>query len=1005
MKDAVLDSMVPRREHKRVPLHALMARRITNILLVSSLYDSYTFEEDGALSEVLFAEYLQLNLSYAPRVERVSTAQEALDMLQTSRFDLVITMLRVGGMDVFDFRKKVRRIAPDVPVVLLAYNTRELAMLEPEQRPRNTDRLFVWSGDHRLFFAIIKHIEDRYNVEADIRLAGVQAIILVEDSVRFYSVYLPALYTAVVRQTQRLMSDAVHRMQRLLRMRARPKILLATSYEEAEEYYTKYKDHVLGVILDVAFPRGGKKDPHAGLDFASMVKQDNPDRPVLVQSSDAENRGFAQSIGAMYVDKHSPSLLSDVNRFMEEHLGFGAFVFRRPDGSVVTSAHDLASLSEAIKWVPDESLLYHASRNHFSAWLMARTEFELAYALRPRHVDDFENVAALRQHLHQSLVEEQAKALAGVVADFSQGSIESSNMFVKIGSGSLGGKGRGLAFMNSLLDSYQVDEHVPEMRIQVPPTAILATGVFDRLLEGSRLVPYVLGNVSDDDVRRAFLAASLPDDVLKDLRSFLARVRYPLAVRSSSLLEDASFQPFAGVYRTFMIPNNNPDLDRRLDELCRAIKLVYASTFYADARSYIESTPNRLEEEKMAVVIQQLVGRSHGSFHYPNISGIVRSRNFYPMEGQKPEDGIALVALGLGNMVMDGGRCVRFSPAQPGRLYQFSTTSDYLKNSQREVVALDLSRSGPNGRRADGSLDETYGNLAFLPLDVAEEHGTLMPVGSVYSPDNDAIYDGLSRSGIRLVTMAGILKQKTAPLAQTLAFLMRVGEAGFSSPVEIEFAVKLADKPGALHEFNFLQIRPLGTAPELHQMHIEKIEPSKAICISRKALGHGVLRDIRDVVYLRHDSFDRGKTALIAREIGAINQRLRAGNRPYLLIGQGRWGSADSWLGVPVSWAQISGAACIVETDMKDIRVEPSQGTHFFQNITSLGIGYFTVNFGADGGSLDTAFLDSCKAETETQFVRHITFQEPLEIAVDNRKGLGVVMKPGAKVSKRARTV
>lgn len=1004
MKDAVLDSIVPRKEHKRTPLHALMAHRITNILLVSSMYDSYTFEEDGALSEVLFAEYHSLNLSYAPSVERVSTGTEALKMLKSGKFDLVIAMLRVGGMDVLDFARKVHKIAPEVPVVLLAHNTRELGMFETAKRSKHVHRLFVWMGDHRLFFAIVKHIEDEYNVEADIKLAGVQVIILVEDSVRFYSAYLPVLYTAVVKHTQRLTSDAVHRTQRLLRMRARPKILLATTYEEGEEYYRKYRDHVLGVILDMAFPKGGRKNRQAGLDFARMVKEENPDLPVMIQSSDPANAAFAHSIGAVFLDKNSPSLFSDVSKFMEEHLGFGAFVFRRPDRSVVTTVRDLAGLSEAIRWVPDESLLYHASRNDFSAWLMARTEFELAYALRPWQVTQFESVNALRARLLDSLITHQTKTLAGVVADFSSDAIESSNMFVKIGTGSLGGKGRGLAFLNSLLDNYEIAEHIPKMKIQVPPTAVLATGVFDQFLEMSNLLPYVLGNVSDDEVRSAFLSSPMPDTIERDLRAFLDKVRYPLAVRSSSLLEDAYSQPFAGVYRTFMLPNNNPDLDVRLEELIRAIKLVYASTFSADARSYIESTPNRLEEEKMAVVIQQLVGRTYGRYHYPNISGIVRSRNFYPLEGMTPEDGIALVALGLGNMIMEGGRCVRFSPSHPERLYQFSTTEDYLNNSQREVVALDLKLSAADGRRSPGTPDESYANLAFLPLEVVEEHGTLGPVGSVFSPDNDAIYDGISRPGIRLVTMAGVLKHKIAPLAETLKFLIKVGEAGFSAPVEIEFAINLANGSNPIHEFNLLQIRQIGTVPELHDMVIGKVDLEEAICISPRALGHGLITGIRDVVYVREDRFDRSKTVEIARHIGIINRQLRAAQRKYVLIGQGRWGSADPWLGIPVTWSQISEARCIVETDFKDMRVEPSQGTHFFHNITSLGIGYFTINFRRGGGFLDMKFLDSCPAEAQTEFVRHVAFREPLEIAVDSRSGgLGVVMKPGRRITRRAR--
>ena len=995
LRDPSLEAVVEPRERKTTPLHSLMARRVTNILLVSSLYDSYTFEEDGGLSELLFAEYLELNLRYAPRIVRVSTGEEALAKLRSDRFDLVISMRRVGDMDIGRFSRKAYRIVPDVPVLLLTYNTRELELLDSAKLP-HVDRTFVWQGDHRLFVAMIKYVEDGLNIEHDSAVAGVQAIILVEDSARFYSAYLPLLYSELVRQTQSLMSDSVNTMQRLMRMRARPKVLLATSYEEGLKLYRRHRQHVLGVIVDVAFPRHGERDLQAGRDFAQMVKKKDPARPVLMQSSDATNREFAHRINAGFIHKLSPSLLGEVREYMRTQLGFGPFIFRLPDGTEVAQADDLESLAGALLWVPEECLLFHGRHNHFSTWLMARTEFDLAYSLRSSKAEDFESPEEIRSHIHDALMERQEESVAGVVAEFPSGTFRARQMFVRIGTGSLGGKGRGLAFMNSVFNAYKTKRHIPGVKIHVPATAILTTGVFDRFMEKENLLPFVLEEEHDDEeITFAFLAASFLEDVTDQLRRFLAKIHYPLAVRSSSLLEDASFQPFAGVYRTYMIPNNHADLEVRLEELLCAIRLVYASTYHRNARSYLESTPNRLEEEKMAVVIQQIVGQRHGNYIYPIVGGTARSRDFYPVKGIAQEDGVAVVALGLGNKVMDGGKALRFSPAHPRKLYQFANVDDYLQHSQREFSALDLTRPGPDPMATpDGAAD----NLVELGLDVAEEHETLHAVGSVYDHENHAIYDGISREGARIVTMSGILKADVFPLAETLKFLLEVGEAGFSGPVEMEFAVKLSSKPDELHELGFLQIRPLGTGAEMRRVKIGDLSEEEAIVVSRKALGNGIIEGVADVVYVRPDRFERSRTAQVAREIGTINGLLKEDGRHFVLIGQGRWGSADQWLGIPVGWSQISNARCIVETDMKDIRVEPSQGTHFFQNITSLGIGYLTVNFGRGGGLLDYDWLEAQPAANETDYVRHVQFKEPLEIIMDGRQGLGVVMKAGCRV-------
>lgn len=993
MRDREIESIVGWKERRPIPLYTLMPHRVRNILLVSSLYDFYTFEEDGRLTEVLFSEYLELNLRYAPRIQRVSTAAEALERLRRENFDLVISMLRVGGMDVIDFGKAVKDVVSDMPVVLLAYHTRELQKLETIGPESGIDRVFVWLGDVRIFLAIIKYIEDRMNATHDAEVAGVKSIILIEDSIHFYSTYLPMLFSEVVKQTQSLMADGVNRLQKLIRMRARPKILLANSYEEGLDLYNRYQDNLLGVIIDAEFPRNGRNDKTAGLDFATMLKEDPQNPPVLMQSSNAEHEEYARAIGARFINKFSPTLLTDVGDFIREDLGFGDFVFRMPDGAPIISVSDMNAFREALEQIPEESLLYHAGRNDFSTWLMARTEFDLARDLRPRTIEEFEDAKAIRKFILGALSRHMAIERGGLIAEFSTETYDAVSTFLRIGSGSLGGKGRGLAFVNSLLSSYQIDEHIPGAHIFVPTSSVIATDIFDMFMASSNLLDFALNETDDMKICREFLKAEMPEEVRNLLEIFLKNVEYPLAVRSSSLLEDIAYQPFAGIYNTFMLPNNAPDTETRLQELCNAIKLVYASCFLAESRTYVDATPNRLEDVKMAVIIQELVGRIHENFLYPHLSGVARSYDHYPMEGMTNQDGVANVALGLGRTVVEGGKCVRFSPRYPRKMYQFSTIEDYLESSQRQFMALDMSKPGPDW----DSKNSNTSNFATLDLDVAEKHGTLYATGSTYSPENDAVYDGISRPGVRMVTMSGILKGNAFPLPDILNFLLDVGEAGFSCPVEIEFAANLRKDKNSKHEFAFLQIRPLVVSSELREIDPDEIDRNDVICMTDMAIGFGFFSGVRDLVYVRQDKFDRGRTPDIVSQIEIINFKLKNmdGKRPYILIGPGRWGTADRYYGIPVNWAQISEVQCIVETDIRGIKVEPSQGTHFFHNMTSFGIGYFTVNQGAGNALLDSDWLDAQPAKFETEFVRWLSFDEPMEVVVGARKGIGVIMKPG----------
>ena len=663
------------------------------------------------------------------------------------------------------------------------------------------------------------------------------------------------------------------------------------------------------------------------------------------------------------------------------------FAFLHPDGTVLSRVSDLRTLEWAIQAVPQEYIIRNLVRNDFMAWLKARTEYELAEAIRTIAQDGSSDTGRARDEILQTLRTFRQRAISGVVAEYSSQTFEGGSGFVRIGSGSLGGKGRGLAFLNSLVGKYRLEHRFDGVRIHVPPTAVLATGVFEKFMASSGLLTFALEEADDDKITAAFVKAPFSQDVLEDLWDFIQWVRYPLAVRSSSLLEDASYQPFAGIYKTFMIPNNHEDPEVRLAELCRAIKMVYASTYHSDPKAYMQSLPNRLEEEKMAVVIQQIVSRRHGRYLYPNFAGVGRSVNYYPMPDMTPEDGIVSVALGMGKMVVDGGQCVRFCPAYPHRPIQSFSPEEYLQNSQDTFLALDMSPTHGQGVREI--------ELDHLDLSVAEQDGTLMPVGSVYSPDNNAVYDGISRPGIRIVTMANILKSSIFPLAEITAFMLKVGQAAASCPVEMEFAVNLSEEKGKPHEFACLQIRPLVMGSESQDIQIDQFSAEDAICVSSKVLGNGFVKDVCDLVYVRRAGFDRAGTSQVAEEIGVLNGNLRRQERPYLLIGPGRWGSADPWLGIPVKWAQIAGVRCIVETDFEDMQVDPSQGSHFFQNVMSFGIGYLTSHPEKNpSDSLDFEWLDRQPAESETPHLRHIRFQAPLYIALDGKKGFGLVMKP-----------
>ena len=967
----------------------LMRHRVREVLLVSSLYDSFILEEDGQLYEMILSEYHDLNLSQAPGLTRVSSGREAIELASHERrFDLIITTLNLGDMSALEFAHRITEAKIDIPVVLLTHDDRGLNELLSHHDTSDFTKVFIWQGDFRILISIIKYIEDRLNVDHDTRMVGVQSIILIEDNVHFYSSFLPMIYSELFKHSQSLISEGVNVPHKLLRMRARPKILLCENYDEAWEYFEKYQECILGVISDIEFPRAGQTDPEAGITFARAVKKSHFDIPILLQSDSPRLEPVARKLGVSFLLKTSPILLHDLQRFMINNFSFGDFVFRMPDGDYVDRATDLRSLEKKLQTIPDESLKFHSERNHFSNWLKARTEFWLAHQLRPQKVSDFDSVADLRQELIRSLREYRRERYRGDILDFDPETFDSASSFARIGGGSLGGKARGLGFITSLINNFKIQNRIEGVHIAVPSAVVLGTDVFDRFIDQNELRDFAIQSEDDTEIEARFLTGRFPEDVYQDLKSFIRLMPYPLAVRSSSLLEDSRYLPFAGVYTTYMLSNNHSNPEVRLQHLLEAIKRVFASTFCRRAKAYMQAAPYRLEEEKMAVVIQRLIGQQHSDRFYPDFSGVVRSHNFYPRPPMTTGDGIASVALGLGKTVVEGGLTVRFCPKYPRHLTQFADVEDTLNYTQKEFYALQLNSS------SSGETDRQPLTLARYHLDVAEEDGTLANVASTYSIQNDAIYDGLSRQGVRLVTFAPVLKNDLFPLPEILELITDMGQWGMSSPVEIEFAVNMPADPGQPAEFAFLQIRPLVKSHEIDELQFDDIGEEELVCRSSQVLGNGLINDLYDIVMVDPGRFTRSKSVDVAREVAQYNASLSAIGRPFLLIGVGRWGSADPWLGIPVEWDHISGARVIIEAGFKDIKVIPSQGTHFFQNLTSFRIGYFTIDSMVRNSCIDWDWLAEQPAASEKTYTRHLRFEQPLIVKMNGHLNKGIVQKP-----------
>lgn len=961
---------------------SLMSRRIRHILLVCNSYDSYALEEDGRIDARIQQEYNELNLSNPPAVSRVETPMEALELVRSGEvFDLVMTMYNVGTIDVFAFAEQMKALQPTTPIVLLTNSTKEIHRRISENRTTAIDYIFCWSNSTDLIIAIVKLLEDSMNADHDILEVGVQAILLVEDSIRYYSTYLPALYKLVLQQNKLSIRDALNENQQIMRKRARPKVLMATNYDDAVAMYERYKQNILGVISDIGFVLHKSDDPcseklDAGVDLCNFIRKDNPEMPFLMQSSQASMRAVAEQLGVGFIVKNSKTLLHELNEYIGRACAFGDFVLTDPDThEEIARANDLYALERLLHNVSDDILYRVVSTTYLSKWLFARGIFSLGNSFRALTMNEFSDLSAVRRFLTDSIRDYRIKQGLGVVARFSPDTYNDAIWFSKLGNGSLGGKARGLAFMNHILQKYNLYNKWEGVRVLVPRTLVITTEYFDRFIVENGLQYVINADVSDEEILSEFVSSILPQELMDALRVFIRHVRKPLAIRSSSKLEDSYYQPFAGIYSTYMIPHTENE-DQELRLLSKAIKSVYASVYFASSRAYITATANVISEEKMAIVIEEVCGSEDRGYYFPTLSGVARSLNFYPIGYERAEDGIAKVAFGLGKAVVDGEQVLRFSPKYPQNILQTSVPALAMRDTQQVMYALNLQPD-----KFKTSLDDAI-NLEKIKIADCGSFRNIKHVASTWDMENMRMSDSALVEGIKVVTFAHILKYNVFPLAEILVELLEIAEREMKCSIEIEFAANL-DRGNRLNIFNVLQVRPIADGAAGATVDWSNIDTSNAIIYSESALGTGVVNDVCDVVYLRQENFNPASTEKIAEEVTRLNANMRAEGRGYVLVGFGRWGSSNPWLGVPVKWSDISEAKVIVECGLDNFRIEPSQGTHFFQNLTSFGVGYITVNPYIQDGSLDFEKLNAMPATYESDFIRCVRFEKPLEICID----------------------
>ena len=980
---------------KDVSFVNLMTRRIFNVLIVANPYDAFILEDDGRVDEKIFNEYTELGIRYPPTFTQVSTTEEAEQVMKSTSIDLVICMPGNADNDAFSVARDVKAKFPEVPCVVLTPFSHGITRRIENEDMSVFDYIFCWLGNTNLILSIIKLIEDKMNIEHDIKEAGVQMIMLVEDNIRFYSSVLPNLYNYILAQSQRFATEALNPHSATMRMRGRPKVVLARNYEEAMQLYEKYHDNTLGVISDCRFPmKGGdrdahvlEKDPEAGFKLLEEIRRRDEYLPLIMESSETENRERALAEGFKFVDKNSKKMNIDLRHILEEHFGFGDFIFRDPvTREEIRRISNLKELQDNIFTIPNDSMLFHISRNHVSRWLSARAIFPVSAFLKTVTWHKLQDVDAHRKIIFDAIVQYRHMKNQGVVALFRRDRFDSYSHFARIGDGSLGGKGRGLAFLDNIVKRHPEFNQFENAKVMIPKTVVLCTDVFDEFMESNNLYHIALSDAPDEEILRHFLRAQLPDAYIADFFTFFEATKSPIAIRSSSLLEDSHYQPFAGIYSTYMIPYLE-DKYQMLQMLAAAIKSVYASVYYRDSKSYMTATSNVIDQEKMAVILQEVVGKQYGSHFYPNISGVLRSLNYYPVGDETSEEGIASLALGLGKYIVDGGLTLRVSPYHPTQIMQMSDMEIALKETQTKFYALDMDNVSHEFKVDDGF------NILKLKVKEADKDGSLRYIASTYDPYDQMIRDGYYEGGRKIISMNGVLQHGIFPLPEILQMSMKYGAESMRRPVEIEFACNVNDDRTG--EFYLLQIRPIVDSKQVLDEDLGSIPDDKCLLRSHNSLGHGISEDVVDVVYVKADEdFSAINNPAIADDIERINRKFLDEGKNYVLIGPGRWGSSDYWLGIPVKWPHISAARIIVEAALKNYHVDPSQGTHFFQNLTSFGVGYFTVNAYSGDGVYQQSLLDSMPAVEETQYVRHVRFERPLKIMMDGMSQEGVVLLP-----------
>ncbi len=969
----------------------LMQKRISQVLLICSNYDAFMLEEDGRIDEQIFNEYVSLNLRYPPIFIQASSASKAFSILESEQIDLVIEMLNIEGIDTFELARQIKSKYSEIPIVTLTNFSREVSVRLQNEDLSAIDYVFSWLGNADLLLAIIKLIEDKMNTEHDVEVVGVQTILLVEDSIRYISSYLPNLYKVILKQSREFAVEALNEHQRMLRMRGRPKVLLATTYDEAVEIFQKYKYNMLGIISDMNFKRNAGSDEKGqmGIEFSRLVRSEDEFMPFLLQSSDHTMSRQAKELRISFIHKYSENLSHELTAYIIDHLGFGDFIFRDPETlGEIGRAEDLQVLQHELLRMPEAVLALHSGRNDFSKWLNARALFPVAQMIKYVRREDFKSLDDMRSYIFESISNFRLSKGRGIIAKFNKEKFDEYLVFSRVGDGSIGGKARGLAFINSLIEKHHIFNKYPGVVILIPRTVVLSTDIFDEFMVGNKLYREALKDLPDEKVLKHFQAAKLPGRVIQDLKAFVEVLENPVAVRSSSKLEDSHYQPFAGIYSTYMVPCDCEDKQHMVSLLSMAIKSVYASVFYKGSKAYMAATSNLIDEEKMGIILQEVCGNSYGGRFYPTLSGVARSINFYPIEPEKAEDGIAVIAYGLGKFLMDGGRGLRFSPKYPKKVIQLSSPELVLKDTQKEFYAVNLDPSSFVPAVDDGT------NLLKLRFKEAEKDASFKYAASTYDLENEMIRDGLYGSGKRVITFSHILNFDKIPLAEILSDLLRICQKEMNNPIEMEFAVNMDTPSGEPAVFNFLQIRPIVLSEQLINFSLDQVVPEETIVYSESALGNGSFQELYDIVYVKPSAFDASQSEKIAGIIEEINDKFIREQKNYILIGPGRWGSSDPWLGIPAKWTQLSAARVIIEAGLENYRIDPSQGTHFFQNITSFRVGYFTINPYIKDGYFDHEFLDRQPAEMENDFVRQVHFENPLRVEVDGKSNKGVIYKP-----------